>query len=681
MVTQISLSLSSSQYNDPANRQRFFATDLDTVEAFEKIREQTQIGAPGKSCESNLFLGFFFDGTRNNYAVSEKAGDHTHSNVARLFDAYPGQTIAPAVMLTPQVKWPDEANYPNYFRIYMPGVGTPFDELGDNGAGVDRIAGAAFALWGQRRLAWALGQAINALHRYFHRAPLLSNAEILNLARKLELDARSLKARPIFIDLGRAANTKAHLQQVLYRLHQALRPHMPDPKTRRPAKIDPCVVKEIYVSTFGFSRGATAARVFTNWFLALCELDAHMLGRSGKTLGGFPVVFDFLGIFDTVASVGSAASMVHADGHEGWADAEVSLRIPPGVKCTHLVSAHEVRRSFPLDSISVNGILPDGCREIVFPGVHSDIGGGYTPKEQGRGKTEQGEDMLSRIPLAVMYREARLNGAPLKLERCRTFVHDRFRIDPRLIQAFNAYLAAAPSPGKTLREIMRHQMQLAILWRKAWVGRMASMPSVRRAPQVDINDIVGADREFVDELKHFENWRKEPNKAALVCANPVLGTCTEIEESRIPGYDPGRFAEWPELNSFWRSPPVPAATAHFFENYVHDSRAWFKVSPGAWEAADVEAGLKKWAERYDDLISRGINPRNTLEPSVPFTTEEIGWIEHYRKTKKIPAMKTSGREPFELGAGYLRFRRIYAGGDRLLLTRHMGTADASTVTA
>lgn len=32
-------------------------------------------------------------------------------------------------------------------------------------------------------------------------------------------------------------------------------------------------------------------------------------------------------------------------------------------------------------------------------------------------------------------------------------------------------------------------------------------------------------------------------------------------------------------------------------------------------------------------------------------------------------MKTRGREPFLLGAGYLRFRRIYAGGDRLRLTQ------------
>ncbi|MCV4690732.1 DUF2235 domain-containing protein, partial [Escherichia coli] len=89
------------------------------------------------------------------------------------------------------------------------------------------------------------------------------------------------------------------------------------------------------------SRGATAARVFANWFVTLCELDAQLLGRSGRTLGGFPVEFDFLGLFDTVASVGLASSALISHGHGDWADAEVSLRVPAGIKCTHLVSAHE----------------------------------------------------------------------------------------------------------------------------------------------------------------------------------------------------------------------------------------------------------------------------------------------------------------------------------------------------
>ncbi|MEW6098655.1 MAG: hypothetical protein AB1666_05660, partial [Pseudomonadota bacterium] len=48
--------------------------------------------------------------------------------------------------------------------------------------------------------------------------------------------------------------------------------------------------------------------------------------------------------------------------------------------------------------------------------------------------------------------------------------------------------------------------------------------------------------------------------------------------------------------------------------------------------------------------------------------QELAWIQHYKATGRIPEMETRGREPFVLGAGYLRFRRIYAGGDKLRLT-------------
>lgn len=679
MTIELARQINHEQFFNPSDYKKIFnTTERDKIEGgFDQLRERPAIGVPGESCKSNIFLGFFFDGTRNNYALSEQAGNFTHSNVARLFDAYPGQTIAPLVMLNERVKWPDEAKYPNYFRIYTPGVGTPFDEVRDSGKGVDRTLGAATALWGERRLTWALAQAVNAVHRFFRKVPLLNEAEIVTLARQTNLDAMSLKAPPVFIDGGtRAANAKALWKQVLLRLHDALRNHKPDPTTGRPLTTDPGIVKEIYVSAFGFSRGATAARVFTKWFLALCDLDAVMLKRPGRSLGGFPVTFDFLGVFDTVASVGTAASAIVANGHSAWADAEVSLRVPNGVKCTHLVSAHEVRRSFPLDSISVGGTLPSGCKEIVFPGVHSDIGGGYAPREQGRGMDTKGSDLLSRIPLAIMYREARLAGVPLKLERCRTFVKERFLIDKTLIDDFNAYIAASPSCGSVLRDIMRSQMQMAILWRKNWAGRVGNMPSVCRSAQEDANDLVGADKEFEDEVRQFKLWQEHKAKPNFKTICPNLAVCVEVESVELPGLDPERFIEWEAIEKFWKD-GTPPPIARFLENYIHDSRAWFKLT--GWEANEVEAGLKEWSRRYDKLLHLGINPHNRFEPSNPLSPEEIDWIEQYRKTGKIPPMKTQGREPFELGAGYLRYRRIYGGGDRLLLTRDEETNSQTRV--
>lgn len=240
--------------------------------------------------------------------------------------------------------------------------------------------------------------------------------------------------------------------------------HWPDAKSGRPKKVDPGIVKKIHLSVFGFSRGATQARAFTNWMVALCRLDARLAGRHDTmTLGGFNVNIDFLGLFDSVASVGAGNTFGSSllgrlfDGHGAWADSEESLRIPEGIPCAHLVAAHELRRSFPLDSIAVGPTMPDNCSEVVFPGVHSDLGCGYSPCEQGRGTDPEGVDMLARVPLVYMYKVARLAGVPLKLELASDTAKKRFMIAPATIVALNDYLALATKKVGLLHETMREQ--------------------------------------------------------------------------------------------------------------------------------------------------------------------------------------------------------------------------------
>lgn len=53
-----------------------------------QVREVTPMCSPSNSCNTNLFFGFFFDGTGNNYIAAERTKDH--SNVARLYDYFPG---------------------------------------------------------------------------------------------------------------------------------------------------------------------------------------------------------------------------------------------------------------------------------------------------------------------------------------------------------------------------------------------------------------------------------------------------------------------------------------------------------------------------------------------------------------------------------------------------------------
>jgi hypothetical protein len=385
---------------------------------------------------------------------------------------------------------------------------------------------------------------VNNIHRYFLKAPLISASEAKELAQGVVLNRDT---RALLDDHGTGwhklteleKRTPGKFETMLRRLHAALSKHWPDEKTGKPEKLDPGIVKTVYVSIFGFSRGATEARVFVNWLQSLCKLDARLRGKAGRmSLGGFDVKFDFLGLFDTVASVGSANSFGYFDGHGFWADAEESMRIPPGLKCLHLVAAHELRRSFPVDSISVKGSLHEGCEEIVVPGVHSDVGCGYCPGEQGRGIDPGGADMLTRIPLLLMYRAARLNGVPLKLEAANSVAKERFALKVEAIKAFNAYIASCEEKQGPIHRIMREQARKQMGWRLArrvtGTTPLQKSQSFLRASTFDQNDLYSAAIEFEAEVRAFLTWLKGKGERFRPSAQQV-------------GFGNSHSSEWEEI--------------------------------------------------------------------------------------------------------------------------------------
>ena len=71
---------------------------------------------------------------------------------------------------------------------------------------------------------------------------------------------------------------------------------------------------------YGFSRGAAEARTFVNWLTQLaCPQEQQVM------LAGLAVSIEFLGLLDTVASVGAAHVLPGAAGHMGWADSTQQL--------------------------------------------------------------------------------------------------------------------------------------------------------------------------------------------------------------------------------------------------------------------------------------------------------------------------------------------------------------------
>lgn len=642
-------------------------------------RERSPIGVPRASCSTNLFFGFFFDGTKNNYKQAEVTKNH--SNVARLYDCYPGLSVHG--VLPSSTDWTtDLPKYANFFRVYVPGVASPFPQVGDSGNGWQAVSGAAAGGFGDFRVVWALIQAVNNVHRFFLKSPLVAAAETKELVRTLIINKNSRA----LLD-GRGADllhvseaekrTARKLEEILLRLHQAVSQQWPNEKTGRPSRIDPGIVKTIHVSVFGFSRGATEARVFVSWLQSLCKLDARLRGKAGgMSLGGFPVDVDFLGLYDTVASVGAANSFGFFDGHGFWADAEDSMRVPPGVNCLHLVAAHELRRSFPVDSISVNGALAAGCTEIVVPGVHSDIGCGYCPGEQGRGTEPSGADMLTRIPLLMMYKAARLSGVPLKLELASPVAKERFALRPEAIKAFNAYIATCTERQGPLHRIMREQARKQMEWRLArrvsGSTPMDRSASFQRASVFDQNDLHSAAREFEEEIDAFAAWLRDKGSRFQPSAQKA-------------GFGNSHAAEWEEIATWWgREKGVHPAVLDFFDNYVHDSRAWFKLLPGNPDnEKDMLETLASWVRTRKSVASHN-QVRSKMRgrgSSIYRKRADDGLnedqrraVDEYQKSGKIPRMLTEGREPWGAAtdmiacAGYLRYRKIYAGSDSDLVS-------------
>ena len=124
-------------------------------------------------------------------------------------------------------------------------------------------------------------------------------------------------------------------------------------------------ISTIELDSFGFSRGAAAARFYVHRAMtdAATKLKTRLESR-GFTVDS--VTFKFVGIWDTVASYGTNHANDTADLHLD------AIRLAETV--VHLAAAEEHRINFPLTNIASAG---GNGHEIFLPGVHSDVGGGY----------------------------------------------------------------------------------------------------------------------------------------------------------------------------------------------------------------------------------------------------------------------------------------------------------------
>lgn len=103
----------------------------------------------------------------------------------------------------------------------------------------------------------------------------------------------------------------------------------------------------------GFSRGAASIRI----------LASELVKRH-------KVVIKYMLVFDTVYSVMGEISILNNAPINRFTDFDIS---PAVLRCDHLIAGDELREKFPFSPVNKR----EGVRQILFPGSHSDVGGGH----------------------------------------------------------------------------------------------------------------------------------------------------------------------------------------------------------------------------------------------------------------------------------------------------------------
>lgn len=150
-------------------------------------------------------------------------------------------------------------------------------------------------------------------------------------------------------------------------------------------------VERVEFDVFGFSRGAAAARHLAN-----------LLHESGSTLLAVTcgITINFIGLFDTVAAIIAPLKGDFDAADDRYGGLRLGLGAGLARQVVQLVAGDEQRHNFPL--VRSNN-------DIVLPGVHSNIGGGYPPRM--REQVLLCKPQSQQVPLRAQAERTRVHAA------------------------------------------------------------------------------------------------------------------------------------------------------------------------------------------------------------------------------------------------------------------------------
>ncbi|MEB5698545.1 DUF2235 domain-containing protein [Klebsiella aerogenes] len=415
------------------------------LEGYVKESEDPSGKKTEPGCPASLHISLFFDGT----CCNEKGADEVYgsrnpplTNIGRLYHA---------------ANWKDQkeaAESDGYFSYYFPGCGASFPEIGENEYSLD---GELFANGGEDRINQALLKTYSSIC-YAVRKERIEDSE-------LDIFRPQMATVWPFSRLTQKFNRKSALDEFCNNHLGCVVNQWPRQPTRLHIQRSQRRIAKIKLFVYGYCRGAATARAFARGLESLLDdakmpldatnmLPAGAVVPGGPTLLGIPISIEFMGLLDTVSAVGVPHILPSATGHLGWAANSLRLPTTKGFlkSCYHFVAGHEQHGDLPLDSIrGPDGKYPAGAVEVVYPGMHADVGGDCKPTELGKVQTDA-RSLLSKIVLHDMYAAAFDAGAPLSVppevlpggakdktyRMMSVYVLDQFKISAQAIALFNA---------------------------------------------------------------------------------------------------------------------------------------------------------------------------------------------------------------------------------------------------
>ena len=584
-------------------------------------------------CTGQIFVGIFFDGTGNNEKLDyldciNNLDKQKHSNVVRLYHTYPSDVTRGTA---------------KYYRYYIPGVGTPFPEIGDSGGNL----GTAMSWNGEPRLIWGLTRVFNAVSEYVSGELLMSQAEAGQIANALGgIGSLAMQRNHVF---------RAHWTTQLKAKVESRGKNRPRPE-------------QINLSVFGFSRGAAEARAFVNWLYALCDFE-----DGAYKFAGIPLRVDFLGIFDTVASVGVAGAftsgLLGVEGRQSWA--ADNMQVHPGVEsCLHIVAAHETRATFPLDSVRVEGTYPPNVREYVYPGAHSDVGGGYSRAAQGK------TDALARVPGFEMYCAALAAGVPfLSFKELKENIAQALAPVEVTLDSFKAYCTQAQVGRAPVEQMMHQHMGRYFTYRY----------QARHDPSNNSGSSTYLQRDFYRKSGEQKSVLRNTQQhfIAILAATAASLDGAMQKKTSFPSFVPQPFqSEEPHWYHMIGGAPALGYLLYRFGSALEARKDAENdgMNVGQWDkqASQVREKLVQWRrwladQLLPDLTDETAPERDILHvvemlSDVPLPKETVDFFDTYVHDSSAGLHKQGLNEFVLNGIGIAKFRRVYFGdrGDAML---------------